>query len=70
MNVITVTNKLIIEMEPSVRDVCALISAVAVFHPGQETKYLEGIRDALNERLNNLKPVKIEEDKNEEEQHA
>lgn len=64
-----VQNKLVIEIEPTVSEVCSVISAVGAFYPGQELKYLEGIRAALDERLNNLKPVKTDKYKNEEEQH-
>jgi hypothetical protein len=64
-----VQNKLVIEIEPTVTEVCAVISAVGAFHPGQEVKFLEGIRAALDERLNILKPDQIDEGKDKEEQH-
>jgi hypothetical protein len=64
-----VQNKLVIEIEPTVSEVCAVISAVGTFFPGQEVKFLEGIRAALDERLNILMPEQSDEDRNKEEQH-
>jgi hypothetical protein len=56
-----VQNKLVIEIEPTVTEVCAVISAVGAFYPGQEVKFLEGIRAALDERLNILNPKEEQE---------
>lgn len=58
---ITVQNKLVIEMEPNVNDICAVISAVSVFHPGKEIQLLEKIKSAVSDRIHNLQSA---EDKN------
>jgi hypothetical protein len=49
-----IQNKLEIVISPTVKEVCAVISAVAAFHPGNEAQYLQGVRAAVNERLKEL----------------
>ncbi|ASA25429.1 hypothetical protein [Paenibacillus donghaensis] len=54
-----IRNKLSIEIEPTVPEVCAVISAVMAYYPGQEVKVLEGIRESLSKRIaeiNSLEP--------------
>lgn len=50
-----IQNKLLIEIDPTVSEVCAVISAVTTFYPGQEEKILEGIKEAIDMRLVELK---------------
>lgn len=50
-----VRNKLMIEMYPTVPDVCEVISAVGAYHQGQEAKYLETIKSSIEKRLEELK---------------
>ncbi|MEK4141157.1 hypothetical protein NST48_09395 [Paenibacillus sp. FSL M7-0547] len=56
-----IRNKLAIEIEPTVPEICAVISAVAVFYPGQEVKILEGIKKSLDDRLQELKEEQKDE---------
>ncbi|OMF70520.1 hypothetical protein [Paenibacillus glucanolyticus] len=53
-----VRNKLMVELYPTVQDVCEVISAVGVFHQGQEDKYLEAIKVSIEKRLEELKQPK------------
>lgn len=53
-----VRNKLMVELYPTVQDVCEVIAAVGVFHPGQEDKYLEAIKTSIEKRLEELKQHK------------
>lgn len=57
-----VKNKLVIEIEPTVDEVCAVMSAVAAFYPGQEVRFLEGVKAALEERLSILQPAEVKSD--------
>lgn len=56
-----IRNKLAIEIEPTVPEICEVISAVITFYPGQEVRILEGIKKSLDDRLQELK----EEEKDE-----
>lgn len=53
-----IKNVLKCEIEPTVNDVCALISAVTAFHPGREEKFLKAINDAVNKRLDEIRQEK------------
>lgn len=53
-----VRNKLMVELYPTVQDVCEVISAVGAFHQGQEDKYLEAIKASIEKRLEELKQHK------------
>lgn len=46
-----------IELDPlkPVPELCTVISAVMPYHPGQEIAILEGVQDAIQTRLNQLK---------------
>lgn len=46
-----------VELNPlnPVPELCAVISAVMPYHPGQEIAILEGVQDAIQVRLNQLK---------------
>lgn len=57
MKVIRVQNKLVIEMEPNVNDICAVISAVSAFHPGKEIELLQKVQDAIKHRIKDLQPA-------------
>lgn len=46
-----IRNKLIVELSPTVQDVCEVITAVGAFYPGQEVKFLESIQEAVTKRL-------------------
>ncbi|MNI76739.1 hypothetical protein D3C73_1329880 [compost metagenome] len=48
---------MIIEMEPSVNDICAVITAVTAFHPGDEIKLLEKVQAAITDRIKELQPA-------------
>lgn len=53
-----IQNKIHAEIDPlkPVQEVCAVIMAVTPYHPGQEAAILQGIKDAINDRLNQLAP--------------
>lgn len=51
IDMVIIKNRLAIEMEPTVPEVCAVISAVTSFYPGKEVQLLEGIKKALDERI-------------------
>ncbi|WP_375104656.1 hypothetical protein ACDZ28_10820 [Paenibacillus sp. RS8] len=57
-----IRNRLAIEMEPTVPEVCAVISAVSAYYPGREVEFIEGIMKALNDRLLELKETKREDE--------
>ena len=44
-----------------VNEICALISAMAPYHPGNEAKILCGIQDAINKRLEEIAAAKKDE---------
>ncbi|WP_080833194.1 hypothetical protein [Cohnella massiliensis] len=46
-----------IEIDPRrpVPEICAVISAIMPYHPGQETAILQGVQDAIGNRLEQLK---------------
>lgn len=47
------------EIQPTVKDVCAVISAVSVYYPGaEEEHYLAGIKEALDKRLAEIEKAK------------
>jgi len=50
--------RLTIEIEPTVSDICAVISSVAGYHPGQEERFLQGIEEAVKRRLDEIKEKK------------
>ncbi|MGM1047594.1 MAG: hypothetical protein ACQEXX_15770 [Bacillota bacterium] len=47
------------EIDPTkpVPEVCAVIMAVMPYHPGQEEAILQGVKDAIDQRLEQLKGV-------------
>ncbi|WFB57465.1 hypothetical protein [Paenibacillus sp. BR1-192] len=53
-----VRNKLMVELYPTVQDVCEVISHAGAFHQGQEDKYLEAIKACIEKRLEELKQPK------------
>lgn len=53
-----VRNKLMVELYPTVQDVCEVISAVGAFHQGQEDKYLEALKACIEKRLEDLRQPK------------
>lgn len=53
--------KLSIEIEPKVSDVCAVISAVVAYYPGQEVDVLTAIKNATEKRITELKKLKESE---------
>lgn len=57
MSVIRVQNKMVIEMEPNVNDICAVISAVCAFHPGGEIQLLEKVKESIADRIKDLQPA-------------
>jgi hypothetical protein len=57
MRVIRVQNKMVVEMEPSVNDICAVISAVCAFHPGGEIQLLEKVKASIEDRIKDLQPA-------------
>ncbi|MEF2966088.1 hypothetical protein V3851_09620 [Paenibacillus sp. M1] len=46
--------KLMVEIEPNVRDICAVISAALIYYPGQEKEFLQAIRDSADKRIEEL----------------
>lgn len=55
-----IRNKLCIEIAPNVQEICAVVSAVAAFYPGEEARILEGVKKAMEVRLEELKISKEE----------
>ncbi|WP_375104951.1 hypothetical protein [Paenibacillus sp. RS8] len=53
---VVIRNKMAVEIEPIVPDICTLISAAAAYHrpSGNELRFLQGIRDSLNNRIAEL----------------
>lgn len=51
---LNIRNVLHIEMEPTVQEVCGVISAVTAFYPGKEHEVLQGIITASQKRLDEL----------------
>ncbi|MEK3987466.1 hypothetical protein MHB77_29475 [Paenibacillus sp. FSL K6-3166] len=53
---VVIRNKMAVEIEPIVPDICTLISAAAAYHRpnGNELRFLQGIRDSLNSRIAEL----------------
>lgn len=49
-----IKNILAIEIEPTVSEVCTVISAVASFYPQEEDKFLLGVQAAIDKRLSEL----------------
>lgn len=45
-----------IELDPSnpVKEICQVIMAVTPYHPGQEKQILQGVQDAISQRLKQL----------------
>ncbi|GBF73202.1 hypothetical protein PA598K_01487 [Paenibacillus sp. 598K] len=45
------------EIDPTkpVQEVCGVIQAMTPYHPGEEVKILEGIKEAIEKRLEQLK---------------
>ncbi|BFH60755.1 hypothetical protein [Paenibacillus azoreducens] len=45
------------ELDPSkpVPEICAVITALTPYHPGQEEAILQGVKDAVEQRLMQLK---------------
>lgn len=41
------------EINPSmpVQEICGVISAIAVYHPGKELQLLEGLQEAITKRI-------------------
>lgn len=56
-----IRNRLTVEMEPTVPEICTIISAVTAFYPGQEVKILEDIKKSLDNRLQELKEEQKDE---------
>jgi len=48
---------MVVEMEPSVNDICAVISAVCAFHPGGEIQLLEKVKASIEDRIKDLQPA-------------
>ncbi|ANY71649.1 hypothetical protein BBD41_03105 [Paenibacillus ihbetae] len=46
-----IQNKLMVELYPTVQDVCEVISAVGTYYQGQEVEYLSSIQRAITKRL-------------------
>jgi hypothetical protein len=46
--------KLDIQISPTVNDVCAVISAVTAYFPGEEAKFLEAIVTATERRIKEI----------------
>lgn len=53
-----VRNKLMVELYPTVQDVCEVISAAGAFFKGQEEQYLEAIKVSIENRLEQIREVK------------
>lgn len=53
-----IRNKLIVEMHPTVQEVCEVISAVAAFYPRNEVMVLQAIKDATSKRIEELEQSK------------
>lgn len=53
---VVIRNKMAVEIEPIVPDICTLISAAAAYHrpSGNEIRFLQGIRDSLDNRITEL----------------
>ncbi|RUT48591.1 hypothetical protein EJP82_01220 [Paenibacillus anaericanus] len=49
-----IKNILAIEIEPTVLEVCTVISAAAAFYPHEEDKFLLGVQSAIDKRLSEL----------------
>lgn len=45
-----------------VQEICAIIAAVAPYHPGQEAKILCGVQEAINKRLEEIAAAKKREE--------
>jgi len=54
INVAVINNFLSIEIQPTVPEVCAVISAVTAFYPGEEVKVLEAIQKSITERIDSI----------------
>ncbi|MBP1907064.1 arginine utilization protein RocB [Paenibacillus turicensis] len=52
--------KLAIEIEPTVSDVCAVITAVQNYYPNEELKYFEAIQKAIQNRIDEINREKGE----------
>lgn len=48
-----ISPKLVIELDPRhpVPEICAVISAVLPYHPGQEAAILQGVTEAIEQHL-------------------
>jgi len=48
-----------VELDPThpVPEICAVISALIPYHPGQEEAILRGVQEAIEKRLKHLKGV-------------
>lgn len=53
---VVIRNKMAVEIEPTVPDICTLISAASAYHrsSGNELRFLQGISESLNERIKEL----------------
>lgn len=49
-----INNFLTIEIQPTVPEVCSVISAVTAFYPGKEVEVLEAIQKAVTERIESI----------------
>lgn len=49
--------KVIIEADPlnPVPEICAIIAAMLPYHPGKETEMLQGVAEAIQQRLDYVK---------------